>query len=65
MITIIVDNQNEYDDMKEFALNYMCRRVPFGVCGGYKANTCDTCYEDNHIRAGIRIIAPETLGGES
>jgi len=56
MITIIVDTREEYDEMKEVAYGYMCKQLPFGVCGGYKPHTCPKCYKDNHLKCGIRIV---------
>jgi len=56
MITIIVDNRDEYDDVMNFADLYVCRRVPSSKCDLYY--DCMKCYEENHLRAGIRIIPP-------
>lgn len=56
MITIIVDNQNEYDDMMKFAENYVCKHLPFATCAMYAPGTCDKCFKDNHIKWGIRVI---------
>ena len=56
MITIIVDTEDEYDEVKEFAQNFVCRQLPFIRCGAYPPNKCDKCFEDNHIKYGIQVF---------
>ena len=58
MITIIVDNQYEYNKMKTFAINYVCKNVPFNECGKYACGSCKKCYRDHHVECGIRVIPP-------
>lgn len=56
MITIIAETAEEYDKMMEVAYSYMCRQLPFCVCGKYKPHTCPKCYKDNHLKCGIRVV---------
>ena len=58
MITIVVTTQDEYDEMMEFAENYVCRHMSFEECGSYPPNSCDKCYRENHIKFGIRVNSP-------
>lgn len=58
MITIITDTRTEYIDMMEFAMNYICRQLPFDTCGKYGSGHCLDCYKDHHIKCGIRVIEP-------
>lgn len=58
MITIIVDTDNEYILMKAAAERYICGQTRFGDCLKYEPGHCWECYNDNHIKCGIRIITP-------
>ena len=58
MITILFDNKEECDAVIEFAQKYVCLHRSLVECGKYPPNSCDKCYNDNHIKAGIRIISP-------
>ena len=62
MITIIADTEDELDTVWEFAKNFVCRNMPFTRCGIYPPGSCDKCFEDNHIKYGIRIIPPVDSG---
>lgn len=58
MITILTDTRPEYIDMMEFAISYICRKLPFVECCKYPAGHCVDCYKDNHIKCSIRVIEP-------
>lgn len=58
MVTIIVDTKDEYDKVREFAQNFVCRQMSFARCGTYPPTSCDKCFEDNHVKYGIRVIPP-------
>ncbi len=58
MITIITDTRSEYDEMMEFATNYVCRHTDYDECIKFPPIRCDDCYESNHIKCGIRVIEP-------
>lgn len=56
MITIYASTGREYDQMMEFAQDYLCRQLPARTCAGYAPDRCDNCYKDNHVEYGISVF---------
>lgn len=56
MITIITGTKKEYEEMMEFAQEYICRQIPFRICGMYGPGGCDKCYKNNHVKCGINVF---------
>ena len=65
MITIVVNTQDEYEMMMQYAKKYICIRMPFEECAKYPPHSCDTCYRENHIKFGIRVIPPDAVDSGS
>ena len=64
MITILVDTEDEYKEMKKFAIKYMCSQIPFNECGEYSPGHCYKCYMVNHEKYGIRVIPVDNHNSE-
>ena len=58
MITIIIETKDEYYRAMKIAKDYVCKQMSFTRCGQYPPGFCDKCFEDNHIKCGVRIIPP-------